>query len=92
MAHCPFNKLSDISDVLEEVRELEKLKEPKVGIFYLKSKGFLHFHEKDGRRWADVREGASWGDEIDLPFNATKTLKRAFLNEVKKRYQTTLEC
>ena len=57
---------------------------------YLKSKGFLHFHMKDDRRWADVRDGASWGSEIDLPFDASASQKKKFLNVVRQRYKNSL--
>lgn len=89
LAHCPFSKLTDIKDVLDKVRTFEKLKEKSPGIFYFKSKGFLHFHEKDGCRWADVRNGNDWGSELDLPFDPSQRKKDMFIKEVKKRYTKT---
>src|SRR4051812_44832355 len=68
MDHCPYAKLEDLKDILFQVRKLPNIKEPKPGIFYIKGKSFLHFHLKDDRRWADVRDGKDWGPSIDVPF------------------------
>ncbi len=88
MARCPYEKLEDIEDVLEKIRALPLIKESKPGIFYYKSQGFLHFHLKDDRRWADVRDTDRWGSEMDLPFKAKKSEKNSFFDEVKRRYNT----
>jgi hypothetical protein len=89
LAHCPFEKLRDVAPVLKEVRGWEGIREPKPGIFYYKAKPFLHFHEKDGERWADVRDGADWGRPLDLAFGAGAALQKRFLAAVKKRYEKT---
>jgi hypothetical protein len=86
MAHCPFEKLADLLPVLAEIRLWEGIREKSPGVFYFKSIPFLHFHEKDGRRWADVRAGRSWGAPIDVPFKSTAAARRAFTSEVRKRY------
>lgn len=92
MAHCKEQDLEDLDELLSKIRMLDKLKERKKGIFYLKSKGFLHFHtDKSGRRWADVRDGADWGEEIDLPFNPETSLQSAFFDEVVRRYERCLK-
>lgn len=57
MAHCPYNKIQGLETVLTEIRKLEKIKELKPGIFYLKSQSFLHFHIKDDKIWADAESG-----------------------------------
>jgi hypothetical protein len=90
VAHCPPEKLSDLNAIFDEIRSWPGIQEKKLGIFYFKGKGFLHFHYKAGRRWADVREGADWGSEIDLPFEFEQIQAKNFLQAVKKRYlQTT---
>lgn len=86
MAHCPFEKLSDLESELNEVRKLPSIKEAKPGIFYLKSQSFLHFHTKGDRRWADARDGKVWGSEIEIPFDSTRAQKAAFLKEVRRRH------
>ena len=90
MAHCPFEQLDDISPVLAYIRKLPSIKENKPGIFYLASMSFLHFHLKAGRRWADARDGATWGAEIDLPFRPSAKEKEAFLREVARRHKAVL--
>ena len=90
MGHCKDDEILDLKDVLEEIVTWDKIKEKGFGRLYLKSRGFLHFHSKDGRRWADVRDGKDWGDEIDIPLKASMAKKKAFIKEVKKRYENTL--
>jgi len=89
MAHCPAENLNDLADILAELRNWSGLKEKQTGIFYFKGKGFLHFHLKDGRRWADIREGQDWGTPLDLPFNPDQISCKAFLAEAKRRYNVT---
>ena len=98
MAHCPYDQLNDLESTLEEIRQLEKIVEKKPGVFYLKSKAFLHFHIKTTkskvkgeaphiRRWADARETLDqWGSEIDLPFSLNDQQKQSFIKEVQRRY------
>jgi hypothetical protein len=90
MGRCPYDQLSDIESALEQIRTLEKIKEAKPGIFYFKSQGFLHFHLKEGKRWADIREGKNWGKPVDLPFKPSKKVLSDFLLEVRRRYSTVV--
>ena len=87
MAHCPPEKLQDIEDVLEKIRSLEKLKEKGVGIFYLKSKPFLHFHFKDDHRYAHVKKGSQWEE---VPLNK-KSDKAQFTKTVLSLHKLALE-
>ncbi len=90
MAHCPFETLADLRDTLDEIRAWPGIREPRPGIFYLARVPFLHFHiDKTGRRWADVRDGAEWGGEIEIAVGASRTLQLRFAREVKRRYQAT---
>ena len=86
MAHCPYEKLADLEAVLDAVRSWPAIKEKGQGIFYLKSTPFMHFHEKDGDRWADVREGKAWGEKLEIAFNSSKTKRDRFQKEVRRRY------
>ncbi len=90
MGRCPYDQLKDIEPLLMQIRKLPQIKEPKPGIFYLKNQGFLHFHLKEDRRWADAREGERWGSEIEIPFNPAKALIKNFVDEVKRRYLTLI--
>lgn len=92
MAHCSAEDLKDLEFILNSIRLLEKIKEKGFSKFYLKSKAFLHFHKIGTRRWADVRDGLTWGSELELSFNASEAEKNKFLVEVNKRYFRTLNC
>jgi hypothetical protein len=89
MAHCPAENLNDLAEIFAELRSWPGLKEKQTGIFYYKGKGFLHFHLKAGRRWADIRSGQDWGKPLDLPFSPDQESREAFLTEAKRRYLLT---
>jgi hypothetical protein len=56
-------------DLLDQIRQREGLKEKKLGIFYRKSKSFLHFHEDPAGTFADL----TVGDAFDRhPVNTAK--------------------
>ena len=55
MRHATEQDLAGIATLLDEVRTVPGLTERKVGVFYRKSRAFLHFHEDDGKLFADVR-------------------------------------
>lgn len=83
MGRCRYENLSHIEPALDQIRKFADLKEPKPGIFYFKSQGFLHFHEKDGKIWADVKGGAKW-ISIDVPPASTKKISKAFTDQFVK--------
>ena len=85
MAHCPYELLQDLTAELDKIRALPSLREPKPGIFYMKSDGFLHFHIKDGKRWADVKQAGKWLS-IDIPLKATAKQRAAFLRTVIQQH------
>ena len=91
MGRCSYDKLKHIEPALKEIRMLEKIKEPKPGIFYLKSQGFLHFHESEGKIWADVKDGVDWGVPINIPDKAGSVFLKKFVIEVIKRYESSLK-
>lgn len=53
--HASEQTLNSISEFLDGIRSIEGLKERKLGVFYRKSRAFLHFHEDGGKIFADVR-------------------------------------
>ena len=55
MRHATRDDLETLGVLLEALRGLPTLKERKPGVFYRKSKAFLHFHEDGGQLFADVR-------------------------------------
>ena len=55
MKHITPDQLDRLEELLEGLRELSGIKEKKRGVFYRKSKAFLHFHEDPAGLFADVR-------------------------------------
>jgi hypothetical protein len=45
MKHASASTLQQMSDLLDQIRQRQGLNEKKLGIFYRKSKAFLHLHE-----------------------------------------------
>lgn len=87
MGHTKPEDLQDLQSTLEELRSLPSIREKSKNIFYYKSIPFLHFHDKDGKRWADAKDGTDWGKPISIPFSCTEKQKKSFLKEVIRRYQ-----
>jgi hypothetical protein len=70
--HAGAAALQGLSDLLEQIRIKQGLKEKKLGIFYRKSKSFLHFHEDPAGLFADL----SVGTDFDrYPVNTKKQWK-----------------
>ncbi len=55
MKHASEKTIASLNPLLEQIRSLCGLKEKKTGIFYRKSRAFLHFHEDGDKIYADVR-------------------------------------
>lgn len=55
MRHARDEDLVPLADVLTSLRATESLTETRPGIFYRRSKAFLHFHAHDDDLYADVR-------------------------------------
>jgi hypothetical protein len=61
MKHADNDTLQRLAPLLEQVRAIEGLKEKRPGVFYRRSKAFLHFHDDPAGIYADVRlEGADF--------------------------------
>ena len=56
MKHAGETALDQLEPLLARVRALPGLTEKKRGVFYLKSRAFLHFHEDPKGLFADVRD------------------------------------
>jgi hypothetical protein len=57
MKHASAGTLQQLSDLLDQIRQRQGLKEKKLGVFYSKSKSFLHFHEDPAGIFADISSG-----------------------------------
>jgi hypothetical protein len=55
MRHARPPALDQLEPLLERLRQIASLKERARGVFYLKSKAFLHFHEDPAGLFADIR-------------------------------------
>ena len=55
--HAGSTALDRLEPVLDKIREMPDLAERSRGIFYRRSKAFLHFHEDATGLYADVRQG-----------------------------------
>ncbi len=65
MKHAGPAALDALEPLLARLRTLPGLKEKSRGIFYLKSKAFLHFHEDPAGLFADLREDSDFNrDEV----------------------------
>ena len=58
MKHVSSEGLDRLEGLLGQLRRREGLEEKKRGVFYRKSRAFLHFHEDPAGLFADVRLGA----------------------------------
>ena len=73
MRHASAQTLQRLSDLLDQVRQRQGLKEKKLGIFYRKSKSFLHFHEDPAGTFADLTVGKTFDR---YPVNTAKERKK----------------
>jgi len=58
--HAQAGALSTLGDLLKSLRTRTALVERRRGIFYVKGKAFLHFHEDRAGLFADLRDGGDW--------------------------------
>jgi hypothetical protein len=80
MKHAGAETLQQLSELLGQIRQRQGLKEKKLGIFYRKSKSFLHFHEDPAGIFADI----SFGEQFDrYPVNTARE-QRALLAAIDR--------
>jgi hypothetical protein len=78
MKHATAAALDALEPLLAELRTLPGLTEKSRGVFYRKSRAFLHFHEDPKGLFADVRnaDGSDF-ERIDVTEPAGRTLLMA---------------
>jgi hypothetical protein len=81
MRHITPDRLSDIDALLAELRRVDGLQERSPGVFYVRSRAFLHFHEDGDDVYADVRLD---GDEFDRRRVTTRREQKALLGAVRR--------
>jgi hypothetical protein len=72
MKHAGIQTLHRLSELLDQIRQRQGMKEKKLGIFYRKSKSFLHFHEDSAGIFADLTVGETFDR---YPVNSAKERK-----------------
>lgn len=80
MKHATPATLERISALLDQIRQKDVLQEKRLGVFYRKSKAFLHFHEDLLGIFADLRTGL---DFERLPVN-TPLEKQKLLSTIDR--------
>ena len=86
MRHAGAEGLDQLDELLTRLRRLPGLREPRRGVFYRRSKAFLHFHEDKAGLFADIRFGEAWER---LPVT-TEAERDALLVLVEKRTELSL--
>jgi hypothetical protein len=76
MKHAGEQALDQLEPLLSELRALTGMVEKKRGVFYRKSKAFLHFHEDPKGLFGDLRDAT--GEDFDR-FDVTGEPGRAEL-------------
>jgi hypothetical protein len=67
MKHAGEGALAQLAPLLAQIRQASGLTEKRPGVFYLKSRAALHFHEDPAGLFADVRPaGAAEFERIDV--------------------------
>jgi hypothetical protein len=78
--HATSDTLSRISSLLVDVRKVPGLVERKPGVFYRKSRAFLHFHEHGDDVFADLRLA---GPDFERHRVTTRAEQRTLLQAVR---------
>jgi hypothetical protein len=60
MKHASYSALCSLSELLDQIRAKDGIREKTFGVFYRKSKSFLHFHEDAAGMFADLSLGAGF--------------------------------
>jgi len=84
--HAGPDTLASLEDLLAQLRAVDGLVERRPGVFYRRSRAFLHFHEDPGGVFADVRLPA----EVDfVRVRVSSPAERArLMREVRKATRT----
>lgn len=85
MKHASAETIATLEPLLERLRAVDGLKEKKPGIYYVKSRAFLHFHEDGEKVFADARLNPT-EDFVRLPATSKReqdALVRAVKTSVK---------
>jgi len=87
MRHAGAITLNQLEPLLRRIRTLGALKEKSRGVFYLRSKAFLHFHEDPAGLFADVR--SLDGTDFDRLAVSEEVGRQALLDRLAKTLPLT---
>lgn len=82
MKHASPAALTALASLLTSLRERTVLKEKRPGVFHLRSRAFLHFHEDPAGLFADVRLA---GDEFERFEVTTARQQQTLLRRIDAR-------
>lgn len=80
MRHITPGRLAELDDLLGALRRMDGLVERSPGVFYRRSRAFLHFHEDPTGLFADVR----LADSFDRMGVTTAAEQQALLAAVEQ--------
>jgi hypothetical protein len=84
MIHVTQATRDKLEPLLQKIRSLNVLKEKARGVFYYKSKAFLHFHEDEAGIFADLKEDDRWRRRSVDSKADKSTLIKAIMKAVNK--------
>jgi hypothetical protein len=82
--HASQSTLDGLSELLDRLRSIEGLVEKRPGVFYRRSKAFLHFHEDPAGIFADLRLSS------DDPFIRLRVTSEAERSEIIAKIERSL--
>jgi hypothetical protein len=80
MRHATPEDLERIAPLLDDLRSLDGLTERTPGVFYRRSRAFLHFHADPDGMFADVRLR---GDDFERMPVTSRAAQRALARQVR---------
>jgi hypothetical protein len=78
--HAGADALDQLDDLLAALRQVPGLQEKSRGVFYRRSRAFLHFHEDPAGLYADLRQG----DEFERIRVSTAAERNRLLRRVTR--------
>jgi len=82
--HATASALDRLTGLLTDLRRFEPLREKLPGVFYCRSRAFLHFHEDAAGVFADLRTGSGWER---MPVNS-KDEQAKLISRIRRHFAT----
>lgn len=83
MKHAGQSTIEGLAELREQIGACAPLKETKPGIFYYKSRAFLHFHEDGDKIYADVR---LTGDDFERFPCSTRKEQASLVKAIRQKF------